>query len=335
MRELLRVTYGSKLYGTNTPTSDTDLKVVYLPEFNDVLLGKKHGTYKKRYDVDGKVITDDKQPMPDNGTEIEYISFQTFTRDFLGGQTYALEIVFGELAKPGVDGWVVSLASSFLTANVASMAGFAAKQVSDYVHRGARLLQAQRILEALEELERLAVGFYTTPNPRLDTVVEGVSLLARLVAMTGAELGSTVNNNREMLTLKLNGRDYLETTTLQHLMTTVEKLISSYGDRSAEAGEKEVDWKSLSHAVRVYQQAEELLTTGKITFPRTNAADLLAIKQGQTDREIVKVQLLELEGRVNHLQDANPLGLQVRSQQLDETFNDWLVGQLYRLYGLY
>jgi hypothetical protein len=336
MRELLRVTYGSKLYGTDTPASDTDIKVVYLPEFKDVLLGKKHSTYKKRWDGEGQLITDDKQPMPNNGVEIEFIPFQVFTRDFLGGQTYALELVFSQMSKTeDVDGWLISLAMNFLTANVASMAGFAQKQTMDYVHRGQRLQQALTIEEALGTLERLAVGFYTIPNPRLDTIVEGVSLLARLVALTGAELGTTVNNGRTLLTLKLNGREYLETTTLQHLTTAVEKLISSYGERSAEAGKKDVDWKSLSHAVRVYEQAQELLTTGKITFPRTNAVELLAIKQGETNIELVKARLLTLEDSVNMLQEMNPLGLQTRSVQLDRYFDDWLLHQLYGFYGLH
>jgi len=42
-----------------------------------------------------------------------------------------------------------------------------------------------------------------------------------------------------------------------------------------------IDWKAMSHAVRVARQAIELLDTGQITFPRPDAAELLAIKMGQ------------------------------------------------------
>lgn len=335
MNKLLRVVYGSKLYGTNTPTSDTDLKVVYLPNFSDVLLGKRLASTKKRVDAMGDPITDDKAPMPDGGEETEYIPFQTFVRDFLGGQTYALEMVFNELGKPDTDIWVKELAANFLTANVSSMAGFAKKQTMDYVYRGQRLAYARRILEAIDEVARLAVGFYMISEPRLDTTVEGVALLDRMVGLTGVELGTTTNNNRVLRTMLLNGREYLETTRLDHLRAAVLKLIGSYGERSERAGEEDVDWKSLSHAVRVFQQAEELLTTGKMTFPRTNAAELLAIKQGRVDPEEVRAQLAELETRVTELQAENPLKLQTKSQLLEARFNEWLVDQLLRLYDLY
>ena len=41
VNELLRTVYGSHLYGTSTPSSDFDYKVVYLPPLEDVLLGKE------------------------------------------------------------------------------------------------------------------------------------------------------------------------------------------------------------------------------------------------------------------------------------------------------
>ena len=39
--------------------------------------------------------------------------------------------------------------------------------------------------------------------------------------------------------------------------------------------------ESLSHAVRIGQEAIELFRTGQITFPRPEAAHLLAVKQGK------------------------------------------------------
>ena len=39
-RDLLYSVYGSKLYGTSTPASDTDEKMIYLPSLQSLLLGK-------------------------------------------------------------------------------------------------------------------------------------------------------------------------------------------------------------------------------------------------------------------------------------------------------
>ena len=77
-----QVVYGSKLYGTNTPTSDTDLKSIYLPTIDDMLLGKKLAVHKSRVDAHGKPVPEG-EPMPDSGVENEYIPFQTFVRDFV------------------------------------------------------------------------------------------------------------------------------------------------------------------------------------------------------------------------------------------------------------
>ena len=39
MQKLFTCQYGSRLYGTQTPTSDLDLKHVFLPALNDLLVG--------------------------------------------------------------------------------------------------------------------------------------------------------------------------------------------------------------------------------------------------------------------------------------------------------
>lgn len=332
MNELFKTVYGSKLYGTSTPTSDTDEKVVYLAAFDDILLGRKLQTFKKRFDAEGNPVADNVS-MPDNGVETEYVAFQTFCRDYLNGQTYALEVVMAHSGKPGAPAWMVELNRDFTTCNVASMAGFAMKQTFDYVHRGRRLIAARDMLSKLEEVSQLAVTFYALDNPRLDSIVEGKKVLHRLADATGLPLGTSVNNNRTMETLKLNGREYLETTTLSHLFTAVEKLVNEYGDRSNRAAEMAVDTKSLSHAVRVYEQALELLTVGKISFPRPNVGYLLNVKQGNLDAEEVKARLLELETLVADAQKGSTL-LPVKTPELDAQFEVWLLGWLRKLYNL-
>lgn len=339
MKELIRQTYGSHLYGTNTPKSDTDRKVIYLPDFDDVLLGKKLHIYKDRVDAVGNKVADDEK-MPDGGTETEFIPFQTFCRDFMGGQTYALEIAFAVASQPEAPGWLCGLISGFLTDNVSSMAGFAMKQTFDYVHRGARLEKARALLKELNHIQHNRGWFTHVPLDRpmrLDhTLTEGgvQKVIHFLASAAGLELGTTVNNNKEMITLKLNGREYLETTTVGHLWTAVDKLVQSYGERSKDAAEKEVDPKSLMHAVRVYQQAIELLTTGKLTFPRQNVQELLSIKTLEKPLEETKELLLQLEQQVAFHQGRNALNLQSMSRELSVKFDQWLLLALKTFYRL-
>lgn len=208
----------------------------------------------------------------------------------------------------------------------------------DYVHRGVRLEKARALLAALEHLQHNRGAFTHVPldkELRLDHTVESRSshkVLHFLAKQAGLDLGTTVNNGKEMETLKLNGRDYLETTTVGHLWTAVKKLVDSYGHRTQAAAEMEVDRKSLMHAVRVYQQALELVQTGKMVFPRSNAAELLEVKTTRPLEE-VKTLLLSLEASLEKAMETAKV-LPAKTPELEAELERWLLEELRFRYGL-
>lgn len=335
---LYQVVYGSKLYGTSTPTSDTDLKSVYLPAIDDMLLGKRLVAHKTRADTDGNKIADDKK-MPDNGVENEFIPFQTFVRDFVQGQTYAVELAFA-IANDGPSApsamgvrehmIVLEMIGKFRNSSVYSMVSFAQKQTLDYVHRGERLNEATAVLRVLEDL---AADVGTKVVLRLDTGwSETETYLDEVVRRTGLKTSTSTNNHRTMRTLELNGRSYLETTTLEHIIGLLKKRVAEYGVRTNEAAKTDVDFKSLSHAVRVYEQSIELLDTGCITLPRPNFEELLAIKQGRADLEEVKAKLKVLDAEV--LQKQQSTLIRQKTPELVAEAEQWLLSVLRELYGL-
>lgn len=354
---LVAITYGSHLYGTSTPTSDHDFKAISLPPYRDLVLAKPLKVERYRFDVSGNPVGHN-TTMPDNGYEAEHTPVQKFVHDFLSGQAYAVETVFAVLQGAhekhmGPPGSVSArraahfvtlcgyLATEFVHRNVQGMVGFAMKQTFDYVRRGERLNLAKEVLTVLNEI--LAPTAFEASSIRLDTVwehrdldvtdktaVETLTVLDEIVKRTGLEIGSAENNNKKIRTLKLNGREYLETTTLVHLQNAVQKLVSQYGDRSSAAAETDVDWKSLSHAMRVYQQVIEYLQTGFIVFPRPNTDDLLQIKQGKQPLEEVKDRLRSLDDHVQEMMASSEL------PEVDEAFrarvDDMLFNWLHTLY---
>jgi hypothetical protein len=337
------VTYGSRLYGTHTATSDTDVKAVFLPPIDDVLLGKRLVATKKRYDEYGKPVPDNAS-MPEKGTETEYIPFQTFVRDFVAGQTYAVEVAYAALLDGPSSFDPVSLrefellkelVDKFGNNEVYSMVGFAMKQTFDYVHRGERLNEAVRVRDVLQTLLGRAVWLQNVHELRLDTPLQfadGELALDYVARNTGLPLGTSTNNNKVMRTLELNGRSYLETTSVKHVVDQLNKLIVQYGERSTRAAETDVDYKSLSHAVRVYQQAIELLDTGTLTFPRSNAKFLLAVKSGQVPLEEVKELLKALDVEVQEKMVTS--SVRRKTPELVEESERWLLKTLRELYWL-
>jgi hypothetical protein len=320
------IAYGSRLYGTSTPTSDWDFKVVVMPDLEQLLLAKPLRVARDRRAADGSPVGEH-DTMPPDGVEGEVLPVHKLVGDFLGGQAWAVEFAHAVAGDPGrlLRGRQLDAAHSlvflcetlvgeFTHKNVAGMVGFAVKQTMDYVHRGERLNAARALLAALDAvdyryMELVDAGALSLDagGLRLDSELEGQNLLDLLVERTGCKVGETSNQGKKMRTLELNGRSYLETTRLDHLRAAVKKLVDSYGARSAAAAEVDVDWKSLSHAVRVYEQVLELLATGRIAFPRPNAAELVEIKAGRVPLEAVRDRLRALDAEVLAAVEASAL----------------------------
>lgn len=103
------------------------------------------------------------------------------------------------------------------------------------------------------------------------------------------------------------------------------RIYENYGARAQRAEQNEgIDWKALSHAVRVGREAVELLKTGEITFPLADAAHILAIKKGRLPYDTVADEIegllvdVEREAAVSSLRD-----------EADWEFIDELVARTY------
>lgn len=89
---------------------------------------------------------------------------------------------------------------------------------------------------------------------------------------------------------------------LKDMRAIYARLLDEYGARAIMAERNEgVDWKALSHAVRVGHEALELLGTGCITFPLPNASHVLAIKRGELPYPAVAE---EIEGLLESIEAA-------------------------------
>lgn len=272
---IVQIKFGSHLYGTATPESDLDIKAVYIPSARDILLQrvspllsdsriKEHGEKNTSADIDR-----------------EAFSLHRYLELLAEGQTVALDMLFAPdwamMMMPNQI-WrdVQKLAPNILTRGATAFVRYCRQQANKYGIKGSRVAAARKALALLEDAERQHGA-----SARLDTVV---NLLEKLVVEHDfLEFVDLEQPNGDMVRyFEVCGKKAMLTSTIKNAHDIVRRLVEAYGQRALAAERNEgLDWKALSHAVRVGHEAVELFQTGRISFPRPEAMHLLEIKRGR------------------------------------------------------
>jgi hypothetical protein len=126
--------------------------------------------------------------------------------------------------------------------------------------------------------------------------------------------------------LEVCGRKVPFTASIKTARDMVERLVAEYGQRARRAeSHAGIDWKALSHAVRVGREAVELFSTGRIVFPLPYADHLVRIKRGELAYETVADEIERLLEAVEASAAASSL-----PDAPDEAAMDALVESAYR-----
>ena len=327
MVKLFTIRHGSWLYGTNNVNSDIDLKTIYLPDYSDMLMGKKLEAFKYRDSAE------DESTKPDE-VEDEYIPLQTFAQHFLGCQSYALELAFAllndtciEYVHPGLSAWtyrlVEELVENFTNSNVDSIVGYAYSQSLKYGLKGERLAAIEALIPKVEVylevnkqmvLGDIAHKWYTRDNkqPIFITDIEAT------------------RSNTAMEALSIGNKLYAFNTTLKHFLKALNILKDKYGERTKKALDGH-DWKAISHSIRITGQGIELLETSQLRFPSVHAPYLLAVKNGliSEDEAYERLDILFKKLKITQTQTS----LRPLDQELSTKFDRWLRGWLIAFYS--
>lgn len=341
---LFSVLTGSHLYGNATVSSDFDYKVVCLPALDDLLMCKR--IVNKKEKPEGMSQQDSMRP---GDTETEYLPLQVFLDDFLNGQTYALEIAFaaaqelhtipeGTPLEGGVHAFwaktMQEMISLFLTKNVKKMVGYAVSQSKLYGLKTQRYTSIKAVLDIIndsfnststdeKEIQKLKETLRISDTPTL------VNNLLKLEHIKMSE----VKNGNVTQALEIAGKLYPISTKWDTVITSVSGVLDKYGERVKKFEGENVDWKALSHAIRITEQVLELCDTGELQFPRKNAQYLSHVKRG----------LIELEDALQYLQDVfskideatERSTLPELSNELKDEFNKWKLNLLKSIYQLH
>lgn len=265
---------GSNLFGTNTPQSDTDYKGVYLPDPADILLQNvKNSISIKTNNTDSR----------NNCTDIdcEYYAFNKFMRMLQEGQTVAIELLFTPesqiITKTRLWDYIASLRHRFIHKNVSAFVGYCKTQANKYGVKGSRMGDI-----------KCAIDKFKSKNGRLKDHWGAIKELAN--DRENIELIQLpLNKNTQNILIEhisICSRNFNENVRVEYMLEALNKIYAKYGHRAQLAEKNQgIDWKALSHAVRVCYQAIELLREHKLTLPLPNAMRdvVLDIKLGKMD----------------------------------------------------
>lgn len=316
---IIQIKFGSHLYGTATPASDLDIKGVYLPAAREILLQnvspmisesrpKDHGEKNTRNDIDR-----------------EAYSLHRYLELLSEGQTVALDMLYAPqwamIDSPHpVWAEVRALAPKILTKGATAFVRYCRQQANKYGIKGSRVAAARIALDILQSAEKQYGA-----QEKLEKIINDLEDIVKGNEFLSFSEG--IQPNGDPITyFEVCGKKTILTSSIKVAREISQRIVDEYGQRALAAEKNEgVDWKALSHAVRIGHEALELFSTGHITFPRPEAEHLVKIKQGKLSYADVAEEIERLLVDVENAAQKSAL-----PETVDKIIIDDFVEKIYR-----
>jgi len=290
--QIVKMVFGSHLYGLNTESSDTDYKGIFMPTREQILLGKIPRTYSQNTGSHTTRNTKD-------DVDFESFSLHEFVRLALTGETIALDMLHAKPEHIVSDSPIANVyeemqkyRTHFYSRDMKAYLGYVRRQASKYGVKGSRIAAANEVLDKLKYYEKL------------DAYVTVQDIYSKLP--TGEYVRWTTQQERHMHSVpqhfyEVCGRKIQSTLSITQAIEIVKKIIDGYGERAKMAESNEgIDWKAVSHALRAGYQLRDIYKKGDFEYPLDETSFLYNVKTGMLD---FKTQVQpELENLVSEVE---------------------------------
>ncbi len=319
MSVLALTPFGSNLYGTSVPTSDTDYRGVYLPELSDCVMNRIADTRDDIIHTAARSVTPTYGELPK--LDVTYFSLQKLVGMALEGQSVAIEMLCAPtVATSPVWESLRSNRKRFFTKQMASFMGYAKSMSSRYSVRIDRLHETEAILGVLKPY----AGEDSMGNSfRLATIWEYLP-----VSLNAEKTTNERASGEDKRCYRVCGREIQVTSTIEQAIKVIQGIHSAYGERVRKASSGDIDWKALAHAFRAALQCKEIVETGDLTFPLRDAAFLRSLRLGQYSfvNDTLDKRLDDLISEVQSLLEASSL-----ADTPDRAFGESVIMEAYNL----
>lgn len=267
--------FGSHLYGTDTPQSDLDFKGIFMPELKDILLGR----IPKAYSSNTKVGSEEKNSKDDKDSDM--YSLHHFVKLACAGETVTIDMIHAPanmiLSTSEIWKKITDNKERIYSKNMTAIVGYARGQAAKYGVKGSRLNAAKSVVDLLESVDS--------------------NLLLRDVWDT-LPMGEHIEKKGDWYIVCQ--KQFPKMSRVGYNLDIIRKFYDNYGKRARMAANNEgIDWKAVSHALRVCYQMLEIVETRNIVYPLKDAIFLREVKLGQHPYNTIGKLLDDLLDEVN------------------------------------
>ncbi len=325
---IMKSIYGSHLYGTNTPSSDMDIKQIHMNPTDVLLTGKYSGCFNQSTNSKDKNTSDD--------VDFESKELRHFIKEALSGQTYAIELLFtpDNLILERCSSWneIVENRDKLVSHNIAPFLGYVKSQAAKYSAKGDKIKELDAFISAIEgiatkssttlaeivaQIDISEFKYFSVRVKVLDTApYEGDPRKSHHIDVPVTE----ENKHLEQYLFGPNCEFPMNRRFVEVYPVLLEKR-KSYGRRVEEAAQNDgVDLKAYYHALRIIWQLEDYMTTGRLEFPSPRVQHLRDIRVGKYNKgeieDWISTEIERVTSLPNNLPPPNY-----------DFWNDWLLVQ--------
>jgi len=298
---IVKMLFGSHMYGLDTPESDRDYKGISLPTKEQILKGEGNFSYAESTgDNNSKNGADD--------VDTEMYSLQAFLKLAIKGETVAIDMLHAPathfLESSPLWDWLVANRELFLSKDMSAYMGYVKKQAYKYGIKGSRM---KTLEEAISEVSEHDDIFREGGVPDRYAIVGDIIRLLPKTDHSGVVVMETGTGNHVFY--EILGRKYQSTVKLEEFRGHLDRMWGEYGERARLAKENNgVDWKAVSHALRAGYQLKYLYSEGTFSYPLPETRYILDVKQGRFDFTTnVQPELESIVDIVSKLADSSDL----------------------------
>ena len=256
MRIMFNAKFGSHLYGLERPESDTDYKGIYVPKLKEVIMARCKNTIEYTSDT----------------VDTSYYSIGKFVSILSKNDTVSMDMLHtpNQFVVQKDIHWEAMQANraDVYCKNMRGLLGYIKTMSSKYGHKAQRRKEMIELLSWMECLEdHVKIANTTLPEQVMSSGFKYISF--------------TPHHGHIIANIDVCGGRHQITSSVYHLKQALNSKIKQFGNRTKAGAEQGGDWKSLSHALRVLIQLEEIIDTRDLIFPLVRKDEIMKVKLGQ------------------------------------------------------